>query len=208
MPTPYPVWENEFFNRSVGKVYDVDGVPTPDPLPEVVADRSSGGDLVTEGHPVRAQYVLASSTADVAGTRIGDDKQLGIGLYRVNGPIVILSRIGGLYRNDTWSGKTASYERVECTGGSLAVTLQGDDRLFKRPQTVVATEGDRVVGRATIPVSKETTLNVPLRPSADHRCAVVFTVGRTLVPGRVLPGSADPRPLGAHFLAWNYQPPR
>ena len=46
---------------------------------------------------------------------------LGINLYRVNGPIVILSHIGGLYPSDTWSGKTASYQRVECTGGSLTV---------------------------------------------------------------------------------------
>jgi Dolichyl-phosphate-mannose-protein mannosyltransferase len=207
MPTPYPVWENEFFNRSVGTIYDVDAVHTPDPLPEVVANRSPAGDLVTAAGPVRARYVLASSTADVAGTRIAHDP-LGVNLYRVNGPVVILSQIGGLYPDDTWSGKTASYQRVECTGGSLAVTLQGDPKLFRRPQTVIATEGGRIVGRATIPVSKETTLEVPLSPTADHRCAVLFTMGRTLVPERVQPGSADRRSLGAHFLEWNYKPPR
>ncbi len=207
MPTAYPVWENEFFNRSVGTVYDVDGVATRDPLPEVVANRASDGDLVVDGKPVTAQYVLAYSAVEIGGKRFKPDP-LGIDLYRVNGPIVILSHVGGLYTGDTWSGKTASYQRVECTGGSLAVTLQGDDQLFKRPQTVVATEGGQIVGRATIPVSKETTLKVPLTPSAGHRCDVLFTVGRTLVPARVQPGSTDPRPLGAHFLKWTYDPPR
>ncbi len=207
MPTAYPVWENEFFNRSVKQVYDVDGVHTPDPLPEIVANRARSGDLLVGGRPVSARYVLASSAADVAGKRIGHDT-LGIDLYRVNGPVVILSHIGGLYPTDTWSGKTASYQRVDCTGGSLAVTLQGDPRLFKRPQTVVATEGGKVVGRTAIPVSKETTLRVPLVPRANRRCDVLFTVGKTLVPARVHPGSIDTRPLGAHFLEWNYRPPR
>jgi dolichyl-phosphate-mannose-protein mannosyltransferase len=207
MPTAYPVWENEFFNRSVGKVYDVDGALRRDPLPETDANRASNGDLVVGDKPVTAQYVLANSAVELGGKRIKQDP-LGVDLYRVNGPIVILSHVGGLYRNDTWSGKKATYQRVECTGGSLTVTLQGDDRLFTRPQTVVATEGGQVVGRATIPVSKETTLKVPLMPSEDHRCVVVFTAGRTLVPARVQPASTDLRPLGAHFLKWNYNSPR
>ena len=98
--------------------------------------------------------------------------------------VVILSHIGGLYPTDTWSGKTASYQRVDCVGGSLTVTLQGDPQLFRRPQTVVATEGGKVVGRATIPVTKETTLRVPLVPGANRRCDVLFTVGgRSSRPG-------------------------
>jgi hypothetical protein len=207
MPTAYPIWENEFFNRSVGTVYDVDGVRTPDPLPETVANRVASGDLVADGHPVKAQYVLANSAVAVGGKEIKHDS-LGMDLYRVNGPVVILSHVGGLYEGDTWSGKTATYQRVECAGGSLTVTLQGDDQLFERPQTVVATEAGRVVGRTAIPVSKETTMTVPLAPAANHRCTVRFTVGRTLVPARVHPGSTDKRPLGAHFLVWNYKPPR
>ena len=39
MPSPYPVYENEFFSRSVRTVYDVDGAHPPDPLPEIAGDR-------------------------------------------------------------------------------------------------------------------------------------------------------------------------
>jgi hypothetical protein len=129
---------------------------------------------------------------------------LGIDLYRVDGPIVVLTHVTGLYPGDTWSGKNVTYQRVECGGGSLAVGLQGDAGLFKRPQTVTATESGGQVGRATIPVNGETTLTVPLRPTANHRCVVHFTLGRTVVPKLVEKGSTDPRPLGAHFLRFQY----
>ena len=49
MPTPYPVYENEFFSRSVRTVYDVDGAQPPDPLPEVTATQAPGGVLMTAG---------------------------------------------------------------------------------------------------------------------------------------------------------------
>jgi len=45
---------------------------------------------------------------------------IGVHLYRVDGPIVILSHVKGLYPNDTWSGKSVVYQRVECAGGTLA----------------------------------------------------------------------------------------
>jgi hypothetical protein len=199
MPSPYPVYENEFFSRGVRTVYDVDGAAPPDPLPEVAATRLPNGELAAAGGVVRAQYVLAPGTVAIAGRRLVSDP-VGVDLYRVDGPIVLLTHVSGLYPNDTWSGPAVTYQRVECTGGRLAVRLQGDPRLFTRPQTVVATEGGVVVGRAQIPVSSETTLTVPLRPAADGRCTVRFAVGRTLVPARVEPGSIDPRPLGAHFL--------
>jgi hypothetical protein len=206
MPSPYPVYENEFFNRSVRTVYDVDGAARPDPLPETAVTRQPNGELYTaSGRPVRARYVLASGNVELAGKQVASDES-GVDLYRVNGPVVILTGVHGLYPNDTWSGRTVAYQRVQCTGGSVAVQLQGDSRLFMRPQTVVATEGGEVVGRKTIPVSSQTTMTVPLRPAADGRCVVRFTVGRTLVPSRVLPGSRDTRPLGAHFLNFTYHP--
>ena len=86
-------------------------------------------------------------------------------------------------------------------GGRLAVTLQGDEALFKQPQTVVATSGGRVVGRTSIPVNGQKVLRVPLRPSANRICTVRFTVGRTAVPG-----PQDRRRLGAHFLSFDYRP--
>jgi Dolichyl-phosphate-mannose-protein mannosyltransferase len=199
MPSPYPVYENEFFNRSVRTVYDVDDATPPDPLPEVSASRQANGELAANGKTIEAQYVLAPDTLEISGTLLKDDGA-GASLYRVNGPIVLLTNVDGLYKNDTWSGKLVTYQRVQCYGGSLAVELQGDSRLFKTPQTVVASEDGYVVGRAKVPVSGTTWLKVPLRATPQHVCEVGFTVGRTAVPAKVEPGSPDRRALGVHFL--------
>jgi hypothetical protein len=142
---------------------------------------------------VRAQYVL--SDVEVGGKRVETDP-VGVALYRVNGPVVILNRVTGLYPNDTWSGKSVTYRRLECDGGTLAVRLQGDAGLFETPQTVVATEHGAPVGRTLIPVTGITTMTVPLVPR-DGACTVRFTVGRTAVPG-----PRDHRHLGAHFLSF------
>ncbi len=204
MPSPYPVWENEFFNRSVRTVYDVGDTQPPDPLPETHVSRRPDGVLESDGHAVSAQYVLASGTVAVAGKKIGSDP-VGVELFRVDGPIVILTNVGGLYP-DTWSGRTVSYQRVECGGGRVEVKLQGDAQLFPGGQSVVATEAGAVVGRTRIPVNGPTLLTVPLHPSANGRCLVEFTVGRTRVPARFERGSTDTRALGAHFLSFDYLP--
>jgi hypothetical protein len=197
MATPYPVYENEFFSRSVGTVYDVDGAHPPDPLPETTATRAPNGVLTTGSGPVRAQYVLADGAVELAGKLVARDP-VGVDLYRVNGPVVILTHVTGLYPNDTWSGRSVTYQRVECGGGTLAVTLQGDAGLFRRPQSVVASEAGTVVGRAVIPVDGVTTLRVPLRPE-EGVCTVRFAVAHTAVPG-----PRDRRRLGAHFLTFAY----
>ena len=80
------------------------------------------------------------------------------------------------------------------------VKLESDPQLFRGVQTIVAAEGGRVVGRAHISPSGESTLRVPLLPGPGRRCSVRFSVAHTLVPalgGRPLP---DLQVLGAHFL--------
>ncbi len=205
LPDAFPMWEGEFFNRSVRKVYDVDGANPPDPLPMIAVTRRADGELAHKGKPIEARYVVSDSALEIAGKLLVHD-QVGVSLYRVDGPVVLLTKIEGIYKNDTWSGRSVTYQRVECGGGSLAVTLQGDQHLFKRPQTVTATEAGSVVGRTSIPVAAERVLRVPLRPAANGRCTVRFTVGRTLVPAHVVPGQTDTRELGAHFLTFDYKP--
>ena len=71
-----------------------------------------------------------------------------------------------------------TYQRVQCTGGSLDVRpCRATPRLFTRPQTVTATEGGAVVGHVAIPVDGQTNLEVPLRPSRGEICTVQFHVG-------------------------------
>jgi hypothetical protein len=189
--TDETVWENEFFNRSVGAV-DAYGVTrVPDPLPEKLLTLNRAGNL-----GVHVQYVLGQ---DVVGKVVASDPQRGVNLYRVDGPLVVATtRVGGLYPNDTWSGRHVTYSRSHCTGGTLTVQLATDPSLYTSTQTVVAREGGSVVGRASIPPTAATQLVVPLH-SRGGTCSVEFDVARTLVPGH-----GDTRALGAHFL-FNYE---
>lgn len=202
--TQETVWENEFFNRSVGHVYDFG--PAPDPLPATPVVRRADGRLAAGGEVVRAEYVLADGSIDLKGRVLAPDGNLGVALYRVAGPVVLLTDVTGLYPNDTWSGRNVTYRRVECSGGRLSVLLGSDPSLFTRAQTVIAREGGRVVGRARIAPAGQARLSVPLSDGPGSLCTVRFEVVRTAVPARVISGSADHRALGAHFLAFDYKP--
>ena len=191
--TDETVWENEFFNRSV-RAIDAYGVTrVPDPLPETILTSNRAGNL-----GVRVQYVLGQ---DVVGQVVASDPQIGVNLYRVDGPLMVaITRVRGLYPNDTWSGRRVTYERSHCSGGTLSVQLGSDARLFRSVQTVTAFVGLRPVASARIAPAGAATLVVPLS-SHDNVCAAQFVVSRTAVPG-----GGDTRVLGAHFLAFDYEP--
>jgi hypothetical protein len=203
--SPAITWESEFFNRSITTVYDVDVLP-PDPLPAVAAIRRSDGTVVTAVGPVVAQYVLASTAIDPKGRLIAVDGSLGIGLYRVDGPVVAQAHIVGLYPADTWSQRTVTYDRSDCGGGTLSVVLRSDPALFDSPQTVTARERGAPIGRASVPPDEPRRLTIALTPTAARRCAVTFTVARLASPARTVPGSADRRLLGIRFEAFSYRP--
>ena len=55
------------------------------------------------------------------------DERKGIVLRRIDGPLRQVSRVDGLYPQDTWSGRAGARTRASgCRGGSVAVTLQSD----------------------------------------------------------------------------------
>src|SRR6185369_11391230 len=82
------VWENEFFNRSVGTIYSYAVERIPDPLPETQLTRR-GEQLLAGGRVVRASYVLADGSLDLLGKRVAVDPGLGVTLYRVDGPLIV-----------------------------------------------------------------------------------------------------------------------
>jgi len=199
-----PLWNNEFFNRSVGDVYTLDG---PDPadggLPETPVRLRRDGTLVAAGGRVpHVRYAV--SYTDIAGTELARDDGIGLGLYRVDGPLVILTDVRGLYVNDTWGRPVVTYRRLRCHGGALAVRVGTDDHLFDVDQLVTATENGRVVGRVRIAPGAQPTLQVPLRPGRTGTCTVRFTASQVRVPARVQPGSTDSRLLAAHYYAFVY----
>ena len=192
------VWENEFFNRSVGTIYSYAVQRVPDPLPETPLTKR-GEQLVAGGRVVRASYVLTDGSVDLLGKPVAVDPQLGVTLYRVNGPLIVPVNVTGLYP-DTWSGPSVLYRRTHCAGGRLAVQLGSDPALFNRTQVVTAIENGRVVSRVRIAPAGSVLLGVHLSP-VDSVCTVRFDVAHTAVPG-----GGDPRRLGAHFLAFDYKP--
>jgi len=186
------VWENEVFNRSVGRVYD-----TEDPLPGGLASTpvtiGRDGYLRTDGHLLHERYAVVDGSLDLNGTPIALDTAIGVNLWRLSGPIRSVTQVTGLYKNDTWSKARVVYERLACRGGSVRVSLLGDASLFSGPQTVTA---NGVPHRVT--PGEPTTLTVPLQG-----CRAVFAISPTRVPG-----GADTRRLGIHFVAFSYLPAR
>jgi len=196
-PTHHPdtLWENEFYNRSIGPVYDL-RQPSMGGLPETRVTQRTDGVLLADGQPVRHPYVLSEEAVPLAGAVVARDVGKGMVLRRTDGLVRIGFRVQGLYPNDTWSGQRVMYTRLRCTGGDVAAQLRRDPNLIARPQTVRA-EGRSVTFRA----NDDATLTVPLRPR-NGVCRAVFTVTPTAVPG-----PADPRVLGVHFLAFRYAAP-
>jgi hypothetical protein len=195
------LWENEFFNRSIGPVYDL-LQPSMGELPEHKVTQRADGVLVSEGRPVRHSYVLTDTSVPLAGMLVAADEPKRIVLLQTDGLVRIGQRVEGLYRDDTWSGRRVTYTRLRCTGGRVSVDLAGDAKLFgNRPQTVRAAGG-----KVTFAQDQRAELIVPLRPR-NGVCRVVFTVDRTAIPAVVRPGNGDGRVLGAHFLAFRYTEP-
>jgi hypothetical protein len=164
-------------------------------LPETKVTQRTDGVLLARGQPVRHPYVLSEEAVPLAGAVVARDVGRGMVLWRTGGLVRIGFRVQGLYPNDTWSGKRVTYTRLRCTGGDVTAQLKRDSNLIARPQTV------RADGRSVTFRSNDATLTVPLRPR-NGVCRAVFTVTPTAVPG-----PADPRVLGVHFLAFRYAAP-
>jgi hypothetical protein len=203
----YSVWENEFFNRSLRHFYYTTS-PLEGDLPEkpLTSDSETGLMRGPDGRVVHADYVLTDGTVDVGGRVVAQDARKGIVLRRIFGPLRQVSRVDGLYPQDTWSGREVTYTRLGCRGGSVVVTLQSDPSLFTRPTTVVASVGGREVARASVAPTATRQMRVPLERKGES-CVVHFTVAPTAVPKVVTKGqNPDPRELGVHFTSFAYAP--
>jgi hypothetical protein len=197
---PLTLWENEFYNRSIGHVYDL-RQPSMGGLPEThVRERPDGVLVLPSGRPVRHEYALSGEALPLAGRVVAHDERKGMVLRKTGGLVRIAYQVSGLYPNDTWSGPSVTYTRLRCSGGRVTAQITSDARLFSR-QTVRS-------GRHSLTFRPADTVDftVPLRPSAGV-CRAVFTITPTATPALVEPGSTDTRALGAHFLRFTYASP-
>ena len=198
----FAVNQNEFFNRTVGPVYFIGG-PTPGGLAEteVTIDEATGEIRTMDGTRIAPRYVLTEDVISPDGVVVARDPGIGLTLWRVSGALrATATRIEGLYPGDTWSGRTVTWTRERCRGGTLTVALSSDPLLFDDDQIVTAIVAGKVVGRVRVQPVGTGQLRVRLRPERGT-CRVVFRVARTKIPG-----GGDDRELGAHFNTFDYRP--
>jgi glycosyltransferase involved in cell wall biosynthesis/Gpi18-like mannosyltransferase len=200
----FQLWENEFFNRSLRRVYYLHG-PSPGGFPETRLTQGADGTLLAHGSPARPPYALTDVNVHLAGRAVARDKRKGIVLLRPDGALRTIYTVTGLYSSDTWSGRQVTYTRPRCRGGVLSVPLASDGTLFPHGQTVTARSGGTTVTTA-FPPSRATTLMVPVRPRRG-RCTVTFIVVPTAIPALVGSRNTDTRVLGAHFLSFRFTGP-
>jgi hypothetical protein len=84
---PHVVWENEFFNRSVGRVYYLRqpswaGLPGEEKL---TVNRRTGTLVDAAGTPLNARFALADPWVLLRGRVVARDRASGMRLYRLNG---------------------------------------------------------------------------------------------------------------------------
>ena len=196
----FTIWQNEFFNRSVGRVYVLR--PTGTELAETHVRFGGDGYARTDrGALVRARYVLTDGSIQPDGALVALDPALDLSVWRLRGPLFQTTTVTGLY-DDYWSGGRVTWIRRRCHGGALRVTLYSDPNFYV-PTIVRA-------GRVSVRVARLglTTLRIPL-PSSAKTCVVRFEVSPVRVPKIVTRGrNPDPRALGTHFGAFDYRPSR
>ena len=103
----HPVWQTEFWNRSVGDVYGL-GAADPTSVPVVATRSDSRGRIVkaADGGVLAPRYVVAPATVDLAGEKIAGDGVFS--LFRTSRPLRLGTQRDGVYA-DGWSGPSATY---------------------------------------------------------------------------------------------------
>jgi glycosyltransferase involved in cell wall biosynthesis len=200
------VLENEYWNRSIARVYGL-GARLPGDMPETQTSVDPAtGDL----RGVTERYVLAPASLKLVGKRIATDPSKQLALYRVSQPARVTTRVTGLYPTtpgvEAWSGPRVSWTRSQCTGGTLAVMLSSDAKLFAGETSTVSITGTTTPSTLSIPsTTVDRPVTLALTP-ANGVCRVDFAVSPTRVPAKVESGNTDTRRLGLHFTPFVYTP--
>ncbi len=206
------VWENEFWNKSVSRVYEL-GVHLGGDMPavSVSVDRTSGIVRDTAGRAISERYVLTNRRITLVGVPVAADTAKQLVLYRVTGPVRTATQVRGLYEGvyHPWSGPTFMWTRSSCTGGALTTTVESDNRLFHGITQTVRVTGTTPARTLHVPASTPSlTFTFPLTPQHGV-CAVSLAISPARRPSSI-PSlhSTDTRLLGLHFDAIRYSAPR
>ena len=207
----YGVWQNEFWNRSVRRVYSL-GSTMSGGLPATTvsigpADRATGVLRDRKGRELRDAYVLTSSGVTLVGRVVAADPAKKLVLYRVSVPVRVTTRIQGLYPEpaNPWSGPRVVWTRADCSRGTLTAVVSSDALLF-RGTTQTLTIGGMTPARTLrlAPTTSHRQLTLPLTPR-NGVCRVTFAISPTRRPvDYPRMHRTDTRVLGLHFNTLHY----
>ena len=197
---PYRGWENEFWNRSIERVYDFGAPKLLSGAGEsgLTVQQATGRLLDAHGDPVHVSYVLADPSLQIVGAKVAEDPDRGLAVYRVNGVLRTSTVISGWY-DDTWTAPRFSWTRRDCTGGLLRVPVHTNPQLFAGVTQRIAVSGATTPFTASLPSTATRTIDVRLRPRR-HVCTVRFAVTPSRKP------AGDPRTLGVLVTGFEYLP--
>ena len=200
------LWQNEFWNRSVRRVF---GVTSQDPsIPDVTAPLDPATGRITPDLPAsspdrRPQYVIAAAGVAVAGKRIAQSGFLS--LYRVTPPLGLGTFASGV-TPDAWTGSSASYTSFRGSPGRRVKVLIWRPPLNGPPPAhVTVMVGGLRSGGAwatqhwTLSNGKRHLFVLPLRAGAFQ---VRVAVDPTFAPSQY--GYTDTRTLGVQV---SFNPP-
>jgi hypothetical protein len=206
------VWLLEFWNRSVERIWSLDGsADAPSLSPNLAAPDG------TISPDPEVEWVVTGNGVEVVGEQVGT--QWNATLYRVPGPVRLRQARVGVY-DDGWMGAHASYSRYapdEVSGRGFArviLSRQGacgatipTATAVVRVGTVVVRDQQPSLGRvhesATRTVEPCSRKTVVLRATVPFHIDV--TVSPTFVPAKIDANSGDARELGVQ-VAFDFLP--
>jgi hypothetical protein len=158
---PTGVWEDEFWNRSITKVWSVDGTAPP-PGPVITPDLAASDGTLTPSP--ETGYALAFNGVELQSPVV---KQLGSSiLYQLDGPLKLAFNQTGVY-SDGWIGAEAAYNRfsvAEDGPGFASVLLSREAFCAGEPSIVTLQIGPVAIGEDKQPalgsVTEERTVDV------------------------------------------------
>ncbi len=192
---PLKVWQNEFFNRAVHRVYTI-AVPLPGGLPETIVNAAPDGRVIGRaGEQIRADLVLVHESTVIAGTTVATDDGAHMNVVRATSPLRFLSTVSGIY-DDGWTAGEVLYSNYACKAGSVETTVRLDGALHSTPVTVTPFVGD--IPQRPVQVSPDGSSQVVtarVSPGGEA-CSVRYVIEPVAIPSQVTPGVVDSRPLG------------
>ena len=187
---PHPLWQSEFWNRSVRRVFLLDAFE-PNGYPAIPTTLNGAGRLVTAPGTRQPKYVVTAPGVNVEGRLLASTPRMA--LYRVSSPLRLADRSSGLTA-DGWTGADATYTRYHPGAKVVFVELSRPElpAVPSRVRVELVSKGSTVAHRAWIARSdSEKTFRFRAPPAPF---SVRIQVTPTFSPSQF--GIADTRQLG------------